>query len=173
MEKKKGNKVFWCYFGLVILILLLILPIGLRLFGKDLYEKEIKSKDVVEVLNCNKDNATIDSTFLNGVPQNLSLRIKGDYSVKEEADDSTASKEETSDAKKDTVDDKVDGEEGLIKYIREYSIVEYSVQDDVTSFKTNMTDLKQLNEYIALFNNLENQQKYYVSQAFYCTVTTY
>ena len=169
MKNKKGNKLFLCYFGLVILIILLLLPICLRLFGKNLYEKKENSdEEIIEVLNCNKDNSTINSTFLNGTPQNLLLKIKGDQTTIKETN-----KSDTSLTTDDSTNDTVSRENDLVKYIRNYSMINYSKEDDTTSFKVNMTDLKQIDEYIVLFNNLENQQKYFTSQAFSCTVVKY
>ena len=79
--KKKRDFTFLSYICLVFLIILLLLPPILRLFGKNLYNKEVKKKDEIVILTCNKKDEGISSTFLNGEPQNLEYRINGDKSV--------------------------------------------------------------------------------------------
>ena len=72
--KKKQTKII-CYISLVFLIVLLFLPPLLRTFVQ---EKPEKKKDEVVVINCNKTDESINSTFLNGKPQNILYSVKGD-----------------------------------------------------------------------------------------------
>ena len=107
-----------CYVGLIFLIVLLLLPPGLRIFGKDLYKKEEKKKDEVIVLSCTKKDESISSTFLNGEPQNIDYRIKGDYSVNIDSES--------------TEEDTVKNE--LLGYIKPYAQSEYDTNENQTIF---------------------------------------
>ena len=149
MKKNKKDHRILCYIGLVILIILLLLPFLLRIFGKNLYQKQETKKDEVIVLSCNKQNEMISSTFLNNEPQNIEYRIKGDYSSKDETDIET---------------DKVN----LMDIIRPHAKIEYQKDDDTTIFKVNVSDLKEVKNYAQIFASIENQTTYYTSQTFSC-----
>lgn len=160
MKKTKGDNRILCYIGLTILIILLLLPPMLRLFGKNLYIKEQVKKDELIILRCNKQNESISSTFLNKEPQYIDYIIKGDYSVKvEEENNDVVEVEETN---KNT----------FMDIIKPYAKINYDNTTDKTTFKVHVDDLKQYRDYIILFSNIENQQNYYVSQAFYCEAVT-
>lgn len=155
MKKKKKDNRPLCYVCLVFLILLLLLPPALRIFGKNLYVKEERKKDEVIVLICNRKNEAISSTFFNGTPQNINYSIVGDYSVKVDEKDETTS------------------ENSLMDIIRPFSQIEYNRNENKTIFKVKVSDLKEIRDYVVLFSTLENQQNYYNSQAFYCDKTVY
>lgn len=55
-----------CYFAIVLLITLIVLPPALRIFVKDDYEEELP-KDVVELLSCTKTDESISMPYKNGV----------------------------------------------------------------------------------------------------------
>ena len=159
--KKKRNNNFVYYLLLVILIILLLLPPGLRLFAKNLYVKEEKEKDVVEVLACEKHNESLSSTFLNGLPQHLDYKVKGNYT----------NNDDTSEKDSKTTNTEVI-ENDLLNHIREFSKVSYEDVEDVTLFEVKVTDMKQTSEYIVLFSSLDKQKNYFTSQAFSCQANT-
>lgn len=77
----KNKNVLMCV-ALVFLIILLLLPVGLRLFAKDLYNsKKEKPKDAVLVLNCTKLNETINTSYVNGKPYNFQYQLLSSTSV--------------------------------------------------------------------------------------------
>ena len=73
-----------CYALIIILLFLLFLPPILRRFGK--VDKEVaitKSKNVVMVLKCSKQNEKINTSYLNGQTYNLQYQIKKDLTNEE------------------------------------------------------------------------------------------
>ena len=161
--KKNHNYSFLCYFGLIILTFLLFLPPALRIFGKDLYVKEEKKKDEIIILNCKKENESINSTFLNGEPKNLEYLIKGNYTV------TTNEEEESETSEKD----KEDNQNTLLVYIKPYSQVKYDEEKDITSYNVKTIDLKQINNYPETFSTVDNQQNYFTKLNFSCTRANY
>ena len=162
MKKKKSDHFALCYLGLGVLVFLLLLPVALRLFGKNLYEKKEVKKDVVTLLNCNKKSETVSSTFLNEDPKNLNYKIGGDYSTVQIND--TDEQEIDMSSKTATV---------FIELIKDYAKIEYSHIDNATSFNVDVKDLKQVPNYVGIFSSIENQNKYFSSQGFSCTITNY
>ena len=162
MNKKKKNYDGLCYFGLVFLIILLILPVFFRMIGKNWYQKEEKKKDIIEVLNCTKDKDSIYSTFLNGIPQYLEYKLNGAYSLNTVSEDTL-----------DSVDTSKEKSNSIIENIHKYAKIIYSENDKITTFKVNISDMKQDEKYVGLFNDLNNQKNYFSSLTFYCTRTTY
>ena len=164
MKKSRDYSVL-CYIGLVILVILLLLPLFLKTFGKNFYEKkEEKKKDEVIILSCTKDAESINSTFLNNEPQNISYRIKGDYSVSTN-DDSKKLGDENTDSVKDTI--------SFMEIIKPYAKITYDDKIGITSFSIQVSDLAKTSDYNSIFNSLDNQQKYFVSQKFNCEKKTY
>ena len=161
MKKNKGDNRLLCYIGLVILIILLLLPPALRLFGKNLYVKEPVKKDEILILSCNKQNESINATFLNKEPQYIDYIIKGDYSVNTNEENETIEQTETT------------NETPIMTIFKPYAKINYDSKEGKTTFKVAANDLKQYRDYVILFSTLENQQNYYVSQAFYCATVTY
>lgn len=164
MKKKKKNYEGWCYFGLVFLIILLILPVAFRMFGKNWYQKEEKKKDLVEVLKCTKEKDTIYSSFINDVPQYLEYKVIGNYTLSS-SDGNVLNDDSSSSSVKQTAND-------IIERVREYAKVTYSDVDNFTTFKVNMSSMQQDKQYVGIFNNLKNQKSYFNSLAFYCSTVT-
>lgn len=181
--KKNYDLSILCYIGLVFLFILLLLPPMLRLFGKDLYVKkeEEKKKDEVVILTCDKQDENINSTFLNGNPQVLEYRIKGDHSVSvsdekaiqdNELGDENDAKEDKTVVKEENETEEVDIT-SFIELIRPLAKIEYNSDSNVTLFKVKVTDLRELSVYNKIFNSIENQQGYFVNQEFSCQKTNY
>ena len=148
MKKKKNNNYLY-YILLAVLIILLFLPLGLKLFGKNLYvKKNIKTVTVTQLL-CTKHNETITSTFLNGEPKNSNYEIYGNY------------------VEEDVFDD------DLIKYYRQFGNPNYDDEGKKTLFKVKVDDLKELDEYTALFSEVGKQKTYFLSKGFSCIINEY
>ena len=77
MAKQKKKTRIICYISLVILIILLLLPVSLRIFAKDHVTDDDKpvSRSEVIVLNCNKADETINSTFSGNQPHNILYKV--------------------------------------------------------------------------------------------------
>ena len=164
--KKSHDLSILCYIGLVVLFILPLLPPMLRLFGKDLYvQKEEKKRDEVTILTCDKQDENINATFLNGDPQVIEYRIKGDYSV--------AVSDELENIKEELGDESEKEEVSFIELIRPFATVDYKEENNETSFKVKVSDLKELEEYDSIFNTFDNQQKYFLDQKFSCQKTNY
>ena len=164
--KKNHDFSILCYIGLVILFILLLLPPMLRLFGKDLYvQKEEKKRDEVIILTCDKQDENINATFLNGDPQIIEYRIKGDYSV--------VVSDEIENIKEELGDESEKKEVSFIELIRPFAKIDYKEENNETSFKVKVSDLKELEEYNSIFNTFDNQQKYFLDQKFSCQKTNY
>lgn len=72
------------YMALVFLVILLLLPIGLKTFGKNLYvkkeeasEKENSKEAQNAILKCIKGNETITTTYMKGVAYSFWYQIIG------------------------------------------------------------------------------------------------
>ena len=162
MKKKKTSNNHWlCYVGLVILITLLLAPPLLRWFGKDLFVEEEIKRDELIILNCNKQNETVRSTFLNGIPKNIEYSITGNHSVS--VDDTTSDNTQTS----------TDNKNNFMKIIKPYSKIEYNSDDNITIFRAETSAIRENINYVTLFASVENQQEYFDSQAFYCDKVIY
>lgn len=72
-----------CYICLAFLVILLFLPVALRAFIK---EKDPAQQKIIEILNCNKTDESVSSTFLNGEPRNIHYQIFGNHLDYENAD---------------------------------------------------------------------------------------
>ena len=88
----KRNKII-CYISLFFLVVLLFLPKALRIFVK---EKDPSEEKIVELLNCNKTDESVSSTFLNGEPQIIHYQIFGDHTGYDNAPDINIGDETTS-----------------------------------------------------------------------------
>ena len=143
------KKVLLCFI-LIILIGLLLLPPGLRLFGKNLYnDVEEEKKDVVTVLNCKKGDEVINMTYFNDKPYDFRYTIKGNYNA--------------------SMQDVVDGEtpnntldNAIIEDIKGSSMINYSESKDTTEFHIVLSSVEMINEKLNNYiKKPEEQQKYY------------
>ena len=163
MKKKKSDNRLLCYIGLFFLVVFLLLPPALRWFGKNLYVKEKVKKDEVLVLSCNKTGEKLDSSFLNGEPQNIKYTVKGNHST-------TINKEEENTGDTNT---QVTSKNNLMELISPYAKIEYDQEENKTIFSVKVSDLKVLENYTPLFSSVSNQEEYFSSQAFYCEKRVY
>ena len=68
------------YIALVFLLILLLLPAGLKTFGRNLYvdESDNEKENTNTMLKCIKGNETITTTYLNGSPYTFMYQIVGE-----------------------------------------------------------------------------------------------
>ena len=152
-------KKFLLWILLILLIGFLILPPGLRWFGKNLYkEKEEEKKDVVTVLTCQKNEDSINTTYFNDAPYDFRYVVKGNYTLE---NDNTEDLDLTN-----TFDN------SIIYDIRNNSIVNYKEDNDTTEFHIILSSVEMVNDKLSNYIKLpEEQQKYYMSMGFHCTIS--
>ena len=136
--------------SLVLLIILLLLPPSLRWFASDLYkDNEEKPKDVVTVLNCVKDDETVNTTYFNDNPYNYQYTIRGNL------------------LDSDSVNNLI------IQNIKRYANTSYDVISNLTTYQMVLSSVEisveSLKNYT--YSPLE-QQSYYQSIGFTCTMRT-
>lgn len=168
LNKNRKVKIFFCYIGLVVLIVLLFLPAAFRIFIK---EKENVEKKVVTVLSCQKLNESVSSTFLNDKPQNILYTIKGDYRVTANPDEYNVPDDETDEKTEIKTENNIKVDNQFISKIREFSEITYDGEKDVTSFRTSAEKLNNSTDFMTIFNTVNNQETYYRSLGFTCTKT--
>lgn len=145
-------KKLFLYLALIVLIILLFLPLLLRLFAKNLYEKPKKKEDTVEILKCTSLNESISTTYLNSFPYNFLYIIKGNYSNNlNSLDDSSISNKE------------------IINDINEYSNVSYKENEDITEFRININEVNNNQIKSKYAQNIDNQLNFYKQKGFSCT----
>ena len=149
----------------------MFLPLGLRIFGKDLYKKSEETKKVVELLSCNKSNETISSTFLNSVPQNFQYKVKGNYLETLVPD----SQEEIEVADENDVNNKNDSlnDNELITVIQKYSKVTYDDAKDISTFTIELNKVTDYPTELSNFKSLQSQTDYLKTLGFSCTKNTF
>ena len=189
-NKKKITKII-CYISLVVLNILLFLPPACRLFAKE--KVSVIKDDVVSVLNCSKDEESINATFLNGNPSNIFYKIKGNYTEIENPDEGSDEPLETdaeTDESKSTVaqtgiveNPTDDGENNsqqidlsassLTDIFKNVSRVTYDEEAGVTSMEVYVDSLVSSDYFASIFNNVNTQKIYYEEKGFSCTKTDF
>ena len=194
-KKKKQIKII-CYISLVVLPILLVLPPVLRIF---VVEKEEKKKDEVIIVNCNNENGSINSTFLNGVPQNIRYDVKGNLLENSNADEAMVNETVTSNTEisttesttidenkttETTTDNNIDSsiitenisgntmDKSFVELIIDYAAPSYDESTDITTLSIPVSNLETLPEYQTIFKSVELQERYYASKGFTCSVKT-
>lgn len=161
-------KNFLLYLAFFILVILLLLPLGLRIFGKDLYkEKKIpKLKDELEMLSCTKINETISTSFLNGKAYNIKYSISGNHTVEEETmlpDEEETEEESPASPKNDFIED-----------FKKYAQITYKESENLTEYVISVNLLnvipKELQNHT---KTIEEVISYYREYSFSCTTQKY
>ena len=141
------------YFALVLLVILLLLPLGLRLFAKDLYKKkEEKVQDVVEILSCNKLNETVNNSYLNGNPYSISYQIMGNFTG-------------------DSINMDITSDDSIVNDIKLFANGTYNDMNNITIFTYNFgsnMNMELVKNYIL---NIEEERAYYSNLGFSCTTS--
>lgn len=141
------------YLALVFLIILLLLPVGLRLFGKNLYQESNnnKPKNVYGTLSCTKLNEKINQTYLNGKPYNLWYQIIGSFGS------NTGEVDESNQTALD---------------LKDYATISYSDISMATDYKIDFNNYSSLPEGLEKYGqDIDNQANYYNILGFMCTKT--
>lgn len=146
--------------ALVVLIILLFIPLIFRLVGKDWYKENKKTLTVVETLNCNKADETLNLTYKNNNPYNLQYLIKGNYV------DSIIT--ETGDALINEVLE-VNSENAIMNDLKDFSKVTYDESKDVTEFRIDISSYDIVPEALEKYTSKENASTYYANLGFSCT----
>ena len=172
IAKQKKKIRFICYISLFFLVILLFLPPALRILVK---EEEPEVVKIVTVLTCNKTNESISSTFLNDVPQNILYKITGNYLVNNNSDiletnnaDEITSNQNEVGVVADNQNNAL-GEGSFLELIKPISQISYDDVNNISSFRVNMTSLKELVNYQNDFNTIAAQETYFASLNFTCT----
>lgn len=127
------------YLALFILIILLLLPPGLRMFGKNLFSgKKVSTiKDELEILSCTKINESISTTFMNGKAYNIKYEISGNHvsaveteeieenKLPDETSENDLNSEINHEVQNSIIDDFTDYAQ--IKYIEDKNLTEYRI----------------------------------------------
>ena len=153
------------YFTLFLLIILLLLPPGLRLFGKNLYTTPIipKNKDVLEILNCTKINETISTSFLNGKAYNIKYEISGNH-LSQDNENSLLNTEETDNVNKNTIVDDLNS----------YAEVKYIEEKNITEFRLAVNLLNNIPDSLVNYTkSIQEVSNYYTDLSFSCTIQKY
>lgn len=185
-KNKKRTRII-CYISLVFLVILIFIPPLLRLL---IEEKEEVKVNVVMVLNCNKLDESINSTFLNDKPKNLMYTIKGDLTVTEtpdesnENDDSSQVTTSLDDNNVTSVDNdnsqnvnngtstKLSDEITLYEMLKPYSSVSYDNVEEATVLRSVISDFMVYSEYASFFASIDSQEQLFQSKGFTCTRST-
>lgn len=177
-KKKKLIKVF-CYISLVLLNILLFLPVICRTFVKE--SSEPKEKSVVTILNCNKTDESINSTFLNNEPQNILYQLKGNYLETVNPDEDTEIGIDTATVDSDSQNINQDNSNlvdsnntnmSLYEIFKPVSEISYKEEENTTSMRFDTINLSSSDIYEKSFKTLNAQKNYYESLGFSCTETT-
>ena len=141
------------YFALFILIVLLLLPVGLRWFASDLYAEgpSTKKDDVMISLKCIKSNETIKMTYLNDRPYSFWYQIVGEVNVTPGNEDKAVK---------------------IISDIESFAKKDYSVISSATEYKMDLYKYNADNtpdELINYTKNINDQSIYYSSFGFICS----
>ena len=179
--KKKKNKRILCYFGLVILFILLLTPPLLRLFVSEDSGKETKKVEYI-ALNCTKGDESISATFADGVPQNIMYKVNGnlvDNSLNENLPDvdsstSTIQSVEGASSQEVTTNPQTSNESSIIdsasikEIFSSFKRFEYDSVENVSTIRLTNSEIKSNAVYSAELETINKQENLYTSRGFSC-----
>ena len=153
--------------ALIILVVLLFLPFGLRLFGKDLYKDKPApiQEDTYEFLNCTKINETISTSFKNGKAFNIKYDISGNHVPEKKEETDTKD-----DAKKE--ENTTDNKEGATVFneLLAFAQIEYREDENLTRLRVQVDDVNTDNEdFYKHTGTIDAVKSYYEELSFSCT----
>lgn len=143
------------YMALFVLIILLLLPVGLRLFAKDLYGEKPSSKkdDVMISMKCIKSNETIKMTYLNDKPYSFWYQIVGEVNITPGNEDKAWK---------------------IISDIEPFAKKDYSLISGATEYKIDLFNYNADNtpdELLDYTKKMSDQSIFYSSYGFICTTS--
>ena len=179
-KKKRINHII-CYFGLVILVILLFLPGIFKIFFKDSGEQ--KKEDVVVTLKCNKGSENINSSFLNNEPQYIMYSFQGKYEVTENDEEKSETEQNNSNSQvnennqtinnnQNTESSNINVSETLLKRFLNYSTISYSEADNTSSIRVQVSLTRGSSDYELVYSNISVQEDFFRSQGFICDMIT-
>lgn len=157
--KNKKMKKALCYFGLFFLVVLLFVPMVFKIVFKE--KKAKKVPDTLIRLVCKKNDEKISSTFFNDKPQNILYTIPGSN-----IENDNLEKEE--DIKPENTDDIKENNLVLKKFLN-YSSLEFDEEKNIYSINISVGITNGTLDYEVIFNNIDSQEDYFVSEGFSCT----
>ena len=152
IKKGKTIKKVLCYFGLVVLVILLFIPWVFRLVFKE--KAPVVKKEVVTVLSCEKSGESIRSTFVNDEPMSILYKIVGSYEMNNEQD----------------LESVVNN--AVFKKFINYGAPVYNEEEGTSSIKFNVSATHGSLDYEIIFNNITNQEEFFRSNNFSCNRIT-
>ena len=152
IKKNKMFKKILCYFGLVVLNILLFAPMICRIAFKDTKPKV--KEDVIVILNCEKTDESVRSTFVNDEPINISYNIRGNY-------------EQATDEDIETIINNP-----VLKKLISYSRPVYNEETNLSTIKFNVSATRGSLDYEIVFSNITNQEEFFRSNNFSCNRMT-
>ena len=158
------------YISLFLLVILLLLPPGLRLFGKNLYkEKKLsKQEDVLEILNCTKINETIDTSFLNGKAYNIKYEISGNFSLENEDEN------EKNDNQKNDLEENNENKVLIRDDFKEFAEIKYIESKNLTEYRLALNIYENIPEKLSNYaRSINEMSMYYEGLSFSCTTQKY
>ena len=177
--RKRKIKQILCYFGLVMLTILLFLPLVFRIVFKD----KSGNKDVITTLTCRRNEEVILSSFVNDDPANIKYTTPGKIIIKKaeeqitegktevETEEKTEVKEETKEEPKTPVN-AVDGTNNqILNKFMIYSNIQYDANKDLSIVQFNTTLTTGTSDWVSIFSNIVSQENYFTSQEFSCNKT--
>lgn len=157
--------------ALFALVILLLLPPLLRLFGKNLYadKKNNNIQDEYEMLKCSKINETISVSFVNGKTYNIKYEISGNHAVDESINEEVIDSKELPDETENLEEEKIPVN-SLIEDFKDYAEIKYKEDTNLTEFIISMnkfdTTPEKLSNHAKTIDEVKN---YYSELSFSCT----
>lgn len=158
INKNRGNdmKNFLMYILIIVLVFMLLLPPGLRMFGKNLYnEKNNQKKDNdVYVLRCTGLSETINTSYMNDKPYNFQYLVKGNYIDLDNQNNEILNY--------------------IVVDIKNYSELSYNDEDDTTEYRIAFNEMENIPETLMTYSmKYDEQNAYYTEHGFNCTKISY
>ena len=163
------------YISLFLLVILLLLPPGLRLFGKNLYkEKKIsKQQDVLEILNCTKINETIDTSFLNGNAYNIKYEISGNQ-VEENEEKNDENEKVTGTDDNENITDTNENKISIKDDFKEYAEIKYIEEKNLTEYRIALNTIENVKEKLNNYTKtISEMSSFYEELSFSCIIQKY
>lgn len=161
------------YLALFLLVILLLLPPGLRMFGKNLFnEKKTPTiKNELEVLSCTKINESISTSFMNGKAYNIKYEISGNH-VNVNEEENVLPDESTENNLNSEIESQVP--HSIINDFNDYAQIKYIEEDNLTEYRIAVNLLDSIPEPLQNHTkSIDEVESYYRELLFSCTRQKY